>query len=98
MARVFASPRKNGWEANSPDELGRALLVLEDIQADFNARAGGGRKVSIADLIVIGGNAEIERAAQQAGLSISMPFTPGPHRCERRDDRRGVDRSAQAHG
>ena len=75
-ARVRLAPQ-NGWEVNSPDELGRVLLVLEDIQADFNARNTGGRKVSVADLIVIGGNAAIERAAQQAGHSISVPFTPG---------------------
>ena len=75
-ARVRLAPQ-NGWDANSPDELSKVLGVLEGIQADFNAGAEGGRKVSIADLIVLGGNAAIERAAQQAGHSIRVPFTPG---------------------
>jgi catalase-peroxidase len=75
-ARIRLSPQ-SGWEVNNPDQLAKVLKTIEGIQKDFNASATGGKKVSIADLIVLGGNAGIEKAAKDAGLNISVPFTPG---------------------
>ena len=72
-ARIRLAPQ-SGWEVNNPTELRRVLGVLEGIQADFNA---SGTQVSIADLIVLGGNAAIEAAAKAGGHDISVPFTPG---------------------
>ncbi|MGD9530875.1 MAG: catalase/peroxidase HPI, partial [Pseudonocardia sp.] len=63
-----------GWEANDPDDLAQVIRALESIQADFNASAGGGKKVSFADLVVLGGGAAIEKAA---GGAVTVPFTPG---------------------
>ena len=75
-ARVRLAPQKD-WAVNQPEELARALAVLEAIQADFNASATGGKKISLADLIVLGGSAAIEKAAQDAGQTVEVPFTPG---------------------
>ncbi|MCS6986373.1 MAG: catalase/peroxidase HPI [Sphingomonadaceae bacterium] len=75
-ARIRLAPQKD-WPVNEPDELARALGVLEDIRARFNAEAPGGRRVSLADLIVLAGSAAIEEAARRAGLAIEVPFTPG---------------------
>ena len=75
-ARIRFAPQ-SGWEVNNPDQLAKVLKTIEGIQKDFNASATGGKKVSIADLIVLGGNAGIEKAAKDAGLNISVPFTPG---------------------
>jgi len=75
-ARVRLAPQKD-WEANQPEQLARVLGVLEGIQAEFNAAQAGGKKVSLADLIVLGGNAGIEKAAKDAGVAITVPFTPG---------------------
>ena len=75
-ARIRFAPQ-SGWEVNNPDQLAKVLKTIEGIQAEFNAAASGGKKVSVADLIVLGGNAAIEKAAKDAGLSISVPFTPG---------------------
>ena len=74
-ARVGLDPQKN-WEVNRPQELGEVLSALEQIQADFNG-ALSGKKISMADLIVLGGCAAVEKAAQEAGISIDVPFTPG---------------------
>lgn len=74
-ARIRLAPQKD-WEANQPAQLQKVLSVLEGIQSDFNASTGG-KKVSLADLIVLGGNAAIEAAAQAAGESLTVPFTPG---------------------
>jgi catalase-peroxidase len=74
--RIRLAPQ-SGWEVNNPDQLAKVLKAIEGVQAEFNASASGGKKVSIADLIVLGGNAAIEKAAKDAGLSISVPFTPG---------------------
>jgi catalase-peroxidase len=74
-ARVGLAPQKD-WEVNNPSELVKVLGRLEGIQKDFNA-ANGRKKVSLADLIVLGGGAAIEQAAKQAGLTVQMPFTPG---------------------
>jgi catalase-peroxidase len=75
-ARIRFAPQ-SGWEVNNPDQLAKVLKTIEGIQSEFNASASGGKKVSIADLIVLGGNAAIEKAAKDAGLAISVPFTPG---------------------
>jgi catalase-peroxidase len=75
-ARIRLSPQKD-WEVNDPAELAKALKKLEAIQADFNKSAKGGKKVSLADLIVLGGCAAVERAAKAAGVDVKVPFTPG---------------------
>ena len=75
-ARLRLSPQKN-WEANNPAELARVLPRLEALQKEFNAGLSGGKKVSLADVIVLGGVAAIEQAAKSAGVTISVPFTPG---------------------
>jgi catalase-peroxidase len=75
-ARIRLAPQKD-WEANQPAQLGKVLAVLEGIQRDFNAAAAGGKKVSLADLIVLAGGAAVEQAAQAAGHAIQVPFIPG---------------------
>ncbi|WP_135506226.1 catalase/peroxidase HPI [Roseovarius aestuariivivens] len=75
-ARIRLAPQKE-WEVNMPDQLGRVLDVLERVQAEFNNSASGGKKVSLADLIVLGGNAAVEAAAKAGGYDIEVPFTPG---------------------
>jgi catalase-peroxidase len=75
-ARVRLAPQKD-WEVNRPQELKRVLSTLETIQSEFNRSATGGKRVSIADLIVLGGAAGIEKAARDAGIAITVPFTPG---------------------
>jgi catalase-peroxidase len=75
-ARIRLAPQKD-WDVNEPERLARVLKVYEDIKAGFDATAGGGKKVSIADLIVLGGSAGIEKAAKDAGHDIEVPFTPG---------------------
>jgi catalase-peroxidase len=75
-ARIRLAPQKD-WEANQPAQLAKVLGVLEGIQKDFNAAALGGKKVSLADLIVLGGNAAIEAAAKKAGVDVVVPFAPG---------------------
>ncbi len=75
-ARIRLVPQKD-WKVNNPSQLEKVLNTLEGIQAAFNSAQSDGKQVSIADLIVLGGNAGIERAAQQAGHYVSVPFTPG---------------------
>ncbi len=75
-ARVRLEPQKS-WAANDPQELDKALKVLEKIQKDFNASRSDGTKVSLADLIVLGGSAAVEKAAKDAGYSVEVPFAPG---------------------
>ncbi len=75
-ARIRLAPQKD-WAVNEPAELAKAISALEAIQADFNASASGGKKVSLADLIVLGGTAAVEKAAKDAGHDISVGFTPG---------------------
>jgi len=75
-ARVRLVPQKD-WEVNNPADLAKVLRALEAIQAEFNRSAAGGKKVSLADLIVLGGGAAIEKAAKDAGTNIEVPFTPG---------------------
>lgn len=75
-ARIRLAPQKY-WEVNNPAQLSAVLGKLEGIQTEFNQRASGGKKVSLADLIVLGGCAAIEKAAEKAGVTVSVPFTPG---------------------
>ena len=66
-----------GWEANDPDQLSLVIRTLESIQSDFNGSAAGGKKVSFADLVVLGGVAGVEKAAKDGGVEVTVPFTPG---------------------
>ena len=75
-ARIRLAPQKD-WEVNEPERLATVLSALEDIRQEFNASASGGRRVSLADLIVLGGCAAIEQAARDAGHDVTVPFTPG---------------------
>jgi catalase-peroxidase len=75
-ARLRLAPQKD-WEVNDPPVLAKVLATLEAIQAEFNASAGGGKKISLADLIVLGGAAAVEKAAKDAGTEVEVPFTPG---------------------
>ena len=75
-ARVRLAPQKD-WEVNEPAQLAKILEKLEAIQKEFNASASGGKKVSLADLIVLGGGAAIEKAAKDAGVDVKVPFSPG---------------------
>jgi catalase-peroxidase len=75
-ARVRLAPQKN-WAVNQPAELAKVLTKLEAIQKEFNASASGGKKVSLADLIILGGDAVIEEAAKKAGQNVKIPFSPG---------------------
>jgi catalase-peroxidase len=75
-ARIRLAPAKN-WEVNQPAQLAKVLKVLEGIQSEFNKSASGGKKVSLADLIVLAGNAGVEQAAKAAGHKVTVPFTPG---------------------
>ncbi|GAA3768464.1 catalase/peroxidase HPI [Streptomyces phyllanthi] len=72
-ARIRLEPQR-GWEANDPDQLRHVLSVLEGVQSEFNS---GAKKVSLADLIVLGGSAAVEKAAKDAGFDVEVPFTPG---------------------
>ncbi|UUL82868.1 catalase/peroxidase HPI [Sphingomonas qomolangmaensis] len=75
-ARIRLAPQKD-WEVNEPEQLHRVLGVYERIKADFDGKASGGKKVSIADLIVLGGSVGVEQAAEAAGHEIEVPFLPG---------------------
>ncbi|WP_306132842.1 catalase/peroxidase HPI [Roseivivax marinus] len=75
-ARIRLAPQKD-WEVNEPEQLAKVLKVYEGIKADFDAAATDGKKVSLADLIVLGGNAGVEKAAKDAGQNVLVPFTPG---------------------
>src|SRR5258708_7434013 len=75
-ARIRLAPQKD-WEVNQPAQLAKVLQTLEGIQKQFNASQSGGKKVSLADLIVLGGSAAGEKAAKDAGLNVTVPFSPG---------------------
>ncbi len=75
-ARIRLAPQKD-WEVNNPAELAKVLPVLEQIQRDFNSSQSGGKRVSLADVIVLGGCAAVEQAAKNAGYTITVPFAPG---------------------
>ncbi|MDE2667466.1 MAG: catalase/peroxidase HPI [Acidobacteriota bacterium] len=74
--RIRLAPQK-GWAANDPAELGRVLKTLEGIRSGFNGAQSGGKRVSLADLVVLGGAAAIEKAAKKAGMDVDVPFAPG---------------------
>jgi catalase-peroxidase len=75
-ARIRLAPQKD-WEANQPAQLAKVLKALEGIQGEFNKTASGGKKVSLADMIVLGGCAGVEKAAKNAGINVTVPYTPG---------------------
>ncbi|MEL4430184.1 catalase/peroxidase HPI [Shewanella mangrovisoli] len=75
-ARIRLEPMMN-WQANNPKELAKVLAKLEKVQKDFNSSLKGGKKVSLADVIVLGGSVAVEKAAKEAGVTVSVPFTPG---------------------
>jgi catalase-peroxidase len=75
-ARIRLEPQKN-WEVNEPSELSKALAALEKIQHEFNDSASGGKKISLADLIILAGSAAVEKAAKDAGYEIEVHFSPG---------------------
>ena len=75
-ARIRLAPQK-GWEVNQPAQLARVLATLERVQDEFNSAQTGARRVSLADLIVLGGNAGVEQAARLAGVHVTVPFAPG---------------------
>jgi len=75
-ARIRLAPQKD-WEVNQPAELAKVLQKLAAIQKEFNASASGGKKISLADLIVLAGGAAVEKAAKDAGSDVKVPFTPG---------------------
>jgi catalase-peroxidase len=75
-ARIRLAPQKD-WAVNQPEQLAKVLQVLQGIQSGFNGAAAGGKKVSLADLIVLAGNTGVEQAAQRAGFPVTLPFAPG---------------------
>jgi catalase-peroxidase len=75
-ARIRLAPQKN-WEVNHPEQLGKVLKALEGIQSEFNGKVSSGKKISLADLIVLAGCAGVEQAAKNAGHSVTVPFAPG---------------------
>jgi catalase-peroxidase len=75
-ARIRLAPQKD-WESNEPARLAKVLKALEQVQQDFNKSASGGKKVSLADLVVLGGCAAVEDAARKAGQGVAVPFAPG---------------------
>ncbi|MBG6291376.1 catalase/peroxidase HPI [Pseudomonas nitroreducens] len=75
-ARIRLAPQKD-WPVNQPEQLAKVLGVLGEIQSEFNASATGGKKISLADLIVLAGDAAVEEAARKGGHSVSVPFAPG---------------------
>ncbi|MDH5830063.1 catalase/peroxidase HPI [Luteimonas sp. M1R5S18] len=87
-ARIRLSPQKD-WEVNQPAQLGKVLAALERIQSDFNRDAPGGKKVSLADLIVLAGGVGVEQAAKAAGVEVEVPFSPG--RTDARQDQTDVE-------
>jgi catalase-peroxidase len=87
-ARVRLAPQKD-WEVNQPAQLAKVIGALEKIQKEFNGAQSGGKKVSLADLIVLGGCAAVEKAAKNAGHAVEVPFAPG--RGDARQDQTDVD-------
>ncbi|NKX51095.1 catalase-peroxidase, partial [Arthrobacter deserti] len=75
-ARIRLEPQR-GWESNEPEQLAAALQAIETVQQQFNSAQTGGKKVSLADLIVLGGCAAVEKAARDAGFAVTVPFRPG---------------------
>jgi len=86
--RIRLAPQKD-WQVNMPEELSKIIGVLESIQKDFNDSQSGGKRVSLADIIVLGGCAAVEAAARAAGQNVQVPFTPG--RCDASQEHTDVD-------
>ena len=91
-ARIRLAPQKD-WAVNQPAQLAKVLKALETVQAEFNAAQTGGKKVSLADLIVLAGGAAIEKAAKNAGQEVKVPFTPG--RMDARSEERRVGKECR---
>ncbi|MDH5833952.1 catalase/peroxidase HPI [Luteimonas kalidii] len=87
-ARIRLAPQKH-WEVNQPAQLGKVLKALERIQSEFNLDAPGGKKISLADLIVLAGGVGVEQAAKAAGVEVGVPFSPG--RADARQDQTDVE-------
>src|SRR5256714_1905343 len=87
-ARIRLAPQRD-WEVNDPTELAKVLQTLEGIQREFNSSQSGGKRISLADLIVLGGCAAVEEAAKNAGFDVTVPFTPG--RTDASQDQTDVD-------
>ncbi len=87
-ARIRLAPQKD-WDVNQPAELAKVLQVLEAVQKDFNAAQSAGKKVSLADLIVLGGSAAVEAAAKKGGIEVTVPFAPG--RMDARQDQTDIE-------
>ncbi|MCC5854668.1 MAG: catalase/peroxidase HPI [Idiomarina sp.] len=87
-ARIRLAPQKD-WEVNQPQQLAKVLKVLEQIQHDFNSAQSGNKRISLADLIVLAGGAGVEKAAEAAGQSVTVPFAPG--RTDATDEQTDVD-------
>ncbi|WOI47383.1 catalase/peroxidase HPI [Acidovorax sp. BLS4] len=87
-ARIRLAPQKD-WDVNQPAQLARVLQVLEGIQSDFHRGAAGGKRISLADLIVLAGAAGVEQAAKSAGVEVTVPFSPG--RTDARQDQTDVE-------
>ena len=87
-ARIRLAPQKD-WEVNQPEQLAKVLKALEGIQSEFNSAQSGGKKVSLADLIVLAGCAGVEQAAKNAGYNVTVPFAPG--RMDARQDQTDVE-------
>ncbi len=96
-ARIRLAPQKD-WAVNQPEQLAQVLKKLEGLRAEFNGTASGGRKISLADLIVLAGAAAVEKAAKDAGQVIAVPFTPGRMDAVAGTDRRPFLRPARARG
>jgi catalase-peroxidase len=75
-ARIRLAPQKD-WQVNHPEQLAKVLKTLEGIQGEFNKAQSGGKKISLADLIVLAGDAGVEQAAKNAGVNVTVPFAPG---------------------
>jgi catalase-peroxidase len=75
-ARIRLTPQKD-WKVNQPEQLQKVLKALDKIESDFNSSQSGGKKISLADLIVLAGSAGVEKAAKNAGISVTVPFSPG---------------------
>ena len=93
-ARVRLAPQKD-WEVNDPSALAEVLQALERIQSEFNNAQSGGKRISLADLIVLAGCAGVEQAARDAGSRRASPLHSGPHGRDGGMDRRGVVRGAR---
>ena len=94
-ARIRLEPQR-GWEVNEPDGLAQVLRTLEGIQESFNGSRTGGMRVSLADLIVLGGAAAVEQAARAGGVDVEVPFSPGRTDATQEWTDRGVVRRARA--